>query len=247
MAEENVGVIEPENYLGDWKDKDTATVGLKNLQGIMAKKGDEVGDLRKQVSQQLDTIEILKQQNVPAAQQQSPDLQAELKAVQSEMMKLDTVDVEYNQNLNSLIQQQGTLVAEIQHQKTLAESTVAFKNELNKRDEAAAHKAFFNANPEFNTSEMQNLMQQRIADDPTGMTDHLVAFREIQRDQAMLKATEMAEENKKLTELAKLKGGTDSIGKVYTGSGQTPQKNVKVTQTTAERDAAMLEAVRNAA
>lgn len=252
MAEENENASEEtevENYLGDWKDKESAVAGLTNMQQELGRKGNEVGDLRKQNESLASAVEALKAQGVtpPAASQEAaPDLSNELQEVQTKMLGLDPVDANYTANMVALMNQQASLSAQIQHEKTLQVATDRFSEELAKRDAEMTTRDFKKANPEFETPEMQEKIQQYIANDRTGMVDSLVAFREIQRDEIAQQAKGLAEENEKLKNLANLKQGADETGNVFTGSGQSPAKPTKQTMTHEERDAAMLAAVMGA-
>lgn len=244
MVDENVSETNAgdENYLGDWKDKDAATVGLANMQEMMAKTGDEVGTLRKQAERDAGAIEALKTVQAPE-QNAAPDLSAELQEVQTKMLTLDTADADYTANMVSLMGKQTAISNQIQHEQTLKVATERFSEELSRRDVDATTQEFKNNNAEFDTPEMQAEIQKRISADKTGMVDSLVAFREIQRDTVAAQAQALTEENEKLKKLANLKEGTDSTGNVYTGSGQSPAKQLKTTMTNAERDQAMLDAV----
>lgn len=248
MTEENAS----KNYLGDWKDKDAAEAGLVSMQGKMDEIGTEVGTLRQQSAKDAGIIETLQKQSekiLEVAPIEKPDLSKELKEVQTELLALDTADENYSANMvalinkqNALIGQQNTQSAQIQHEKTLEVATKRFTEELSKRDANQTTQDFKKDNPEFETPEMQAKIEKYIAADTTGMVDSLVAFREIQRDEATQQVQGLTEENEKLKNLANLKEGTDSTGNVYTGSGQSP-KQTKKTMTNAERDEAMMAAV----
>lgn len=242
MVDENETNAGDENYLGDWKDKAAATVGLANMQEMMAKTGDEVGALRQQVERDAGAIEALKTVQAPE-QNTAPDLSAELQEVQTKMLTLDTADADYTANMVSLMGKQTAISNQIQHEQTLKVATERFSEELSRRDVDATTQEFKNNNAEFDTPEMQAEIQKRISADKTGMVDSLVAFREIQRDTVAAQAQALTEENEKLKKLANLKEGTASTGNVYTGSGQSPAKQPKTTMTNAERDQAMLDAV----
>lgn len=234
-----------ENYLGNWKDKETAEAGLANMQGKMDEIGNEVGTLRQQSARDAGVIETLKSQNVnpPAQEAIAPDLSKELQEVQTKMLSLDAVDENYTADMVALMNQQSALSAQIQHEKTLAVATERFSEELSRRDVESTTKDFKKENSSFDTPEMQAKIQEYIAADKTGMVDSLVAFREIQRDEAIEHGKALSEENEKLKNLANLKQGTDETGNVFTGSGQSPQKSQKTTRTNAERDEAMMAAV----
>lgn len=253
MAEEEgkttvEGEVE-ENFIGTFKDKAAAEEGWANLETKLAAQGNEVGELRKQGETSQRTINDLQNQLLQSKQptpEPAQDYGKEKSAIQKELSKLDTVDESYHKDMLALTNKLASVVAKEQHEKTLTAATTAFTKELDERDVKATHNAFYKNNPDFDTPEMQARIKEQIKSDSSGMSDPLVAYREIQRDEAMQQAAQMAEENTKLKELANLKKGTDATGKVFTDTGQTTAKQTK-TMTRAERDAAMMEAVNNAA
>jgi hypothetical protein len=118
-----------------------------------------------------------------------------------------------------------------QHEKTLSAASEFMKKELSERDVRTAQETFYANNPEFNTPEMQARIKAYIAKDRTGMTDPLVAFREIQRDDIAAKATALEAENTEYKRLIDLEKGKDKTGKVVTknggsGSQGTPHQKV---------------------
>jgi len=144
-------------------------------------------------------------------------------------------------DLMSLMNKSNDLAALEQHDKTLNAATKMFRDELDERDVKATHKAFYGDNPEFNTPEMQAQIRERMSAETTGMLDSLSAFREIQRDTAMQRSTELETENTELKRIAGLAKGTDATGKVIT-KGQSPQQTAKHTKVTgADRNKGMQE------
>ena len=86
-------------------------------------------------------------------------------------------------------------------------------------------------------------IQERLANDQTGMSDPMVAYREIQRDDIAARATELEEENAEIKRLLELKKGEESTGKVVT-KGQSPQQKTKQPKATgADLDKGMQEAL----
>ena len=232
MTEENKsgeGEVENEGnkdefYLGTWKDKVAAEEGLTNMQSKMDGMGNEVGTLRKQAEFSQQMIDDLKTQQ--AVLQTPPDVNApnydqDIAEIQADMAKLDPTDVDYQRDLMDLMAKSNALSREMQHEETLSAATMAFKKELDDRDVKATHSSFYKDNPDFNTPEMQMRIKEHLAKDTTGMSDSLVAYREIQRDDAAIAAKALEEENTELKRLVELAKGTDSTGKVIT-KGQSP-------------------------
>lgn len=231
-------------YLGSWKTRESAEEGVKNLESKLGSQGNELGYLRQQVELTQQIINDLKSQ--PAATPSAdgaPDYDKEMGAIQKEMATLDPVDNNYQKDLALLVQKSNSLAAQIAHEKTLSVATAAFKKELDDRDVKATHKSFYEKNPDFNTPEMQMRIKDYIARDTTGMSDPLVAYREIQRDTAAQRARELETENAELKKLADLAKGTASTGKVVT-KGQSLQQQTKQSKATgADLDKGMQEAL----
>ena len=119
------------------------------------------------------------------------------------------------------------------------------KKELSKRDMKSAQQRFYDENPTFNTPEMQAKINEYITNDRTGMHDPFSAFYQIQRDDTILEAKRLADENveyKKRLDLAK---GTGETGKVIV-KGQSPgQQQTKQPKVTGkDLDAGMAAALR---
>ena len=240
---------EEKNFLGSWKTEEEATEGLKNLQSKLSDQGNEAGTLRKQVGDNevlMEEMQIKLQTAENAGKQKASDREAE--AVTSEQGKiskaiadLDPVDEGYSAKLMSLIGKSNELAAKGQHDRTLTAATEAFRRELDDRDVRGAHKTFNEGNPDFSTPEMQAQIKEYIRKDTTGMSDPLVAFREIQRDNALLKTEELTTENVELQKRLGLKEGTDKTGTVITDSqgGREPGKTQPKTHG-ADRDKGMM-------
>jgi hypothetical protein len=212
-----------EFYLGSWKTKEAAEEGLANMKALVDSQGNEVGALRKQMEMTQQTLESLKTQATEKAtpKVETPDYSAEAEAIQGEMAKLDPDDDDYHRNLTVLITKSNNLAAKIAKEEALAAATAAFKEELNERDIKTTHSTFYKENPDFNTPEMQLRIKEYIAKDTTGMSDPLVAYREIQRDMVAEAAAELEKENIELKRIVELAKGTDSTGRVITKTGQT--------------------------
>lgn len=224
---------EDEFFLGSWKDKTAAEEGLANMQTMVDNQGNELGTLRKQIEFSEQVINDLKNQP-PAPEPKTdptPGYDQELANIQKDMAKLDPVDESYHKDLMVLMNKSNALAAKVQHEKTLTAATASFKKELDDRDVKATHSSFYKDNPDFNTPEMKLRIKEYLAKDTTGMSDPLVAYREIQRDDAAKKATQLEEENTELKRLIELAKGTDATGKVIT-KGQALPQVVKQPKTT---------------
>lgn len=235
-----------EAYLGTWADKEAAEAGLTNMQSKMTGMGDELGALREQVAGANQTITDLRSQSSQAQADATSEQESELAEVQKEMMELDDGDPNYHQNMMDLTAKSNALSAGIQHVKTLSAATSVFKQELDTRDKKAIHNQFYKDNPDFNTPEMQEEIQKRLTQDPTGMEDSLTIYRAVQTEKAMEQARAFQSENEELKELANVTEGTKKTGKVVVEDGQTPSASTPTSLTGADLDQAMLAAVQAA-
>ena len=235
------------NFLGSWKTKEDAEEGLGNLQGKLSEQGSEVGVLRKQNDDnvlRIDEMQATIDAGTKAGEQEAQNKEAEgIKGEQAKISKqiedLDPVDEGYTKKLSTLIGKSNSLAAQGQHKKTLEAATAAFTQELDKRDVSSAHQSFDGANPDFKTPEMQQRIKERIASDSTGMTDALVAYREIQRDDQATKNGELTTQNEELMKRLNLKKGTDETGTVILKDqgGMDPKPKTKTSG--AERNKGM--------
>lgn len=236
-----------ENFLGSWKTKEDAEEGLSNLQGKLSEQGSESKGLRTQVEEGLAVADDLQAQidaGNRASEKKTSDLEAEgFKSEQVRITKeiedLDPVDEGYTKKLTTLISKSNALAAQGQHEMTLNAATAAFRAELDDRDVRSAHQSFDEGNPEFATPEMQARIKEVIANDSTGMTDSLVAFREIQRDDIASQNKDLSAQNEELMKRLNLKQGTDDTGTVILKSQGTTEHKPQTKTVGAERTAGM--------
>lgn len=238
-----------EPYLGDWATKEAAAEGLKNLQTKLSEQGNATNALRTQLEEGQALMEEMQEKLQNAEKiKESETSDREGKTIASEQAKiaqqiadLDPVDEGYSAKLMSLMGKSNALAARSQHQATLAAATEAFREELDERDIRSTHQAFNAANPDFNTPEMQARIKEYIRNDTTGMTDPLVAFREIQRDDAVMKVKELSDQNAEMQKLLDLKKGTGTTGTVIKeGQGNRGEQKTKPQKVTgAERNRGM--------
>jgi len=246
MAEENntdqdlEGGKTEQPFLGTWATREAAEEGMANMQTMIDKQGNEVGGLRKQVELAQELISSQKQPEQQAPSSPAPnDYGKDIAGVRKELAQLDPVNENYQSDLLTLMEKAQNLSAMAQHEKTLGAATKMFKDELDDRDIKATHNAFYDKNPDFNTPEMQARVNDHMSKDSTGMLDSLSAYREIQRDDAMLRVAELEKENEEHKRIAGLAKGVDSTGKVIT-KGQSPQQKERPQKTNgADRDKGM--------
>lgn len=223
ITEDTGKEVEPaEPYLGTYKDKAAAEEGLANLQAKLTEQGKELGTLRKQGEFYQQTLTSL--QKAPTqAKAEAPNYAKEIAAINKQIATLDPVeDPDYQTKLVDFIGQSNALAS----QQTLEAASQKFKQELDERDIKTAHSTFFEQNPDYNDPDMQMRIREYLAKDKTGMSDELVAYREIQRDDASAAKAQFEAENAELKRLLELKKGEEQTGKVVT-KGQSPQQKTK--------------------
>lgn len=233
-----------------YRTPEEAAKGFNELKTFADRQGNEIGELRSQLEETQAAIEQMRTtQTEKQAAESKVDYDAELSKIYEEMANLDDMDDNYKGQMVKLSQKANQLSRQAAREEAKNAAADDFKKALEERDQQQAYQQFYEQNPDFNTPEMQQRIKQQIAKDKTGMSDPLVAYREIQRDDAVAKAQELETELAEAKRLLDLKGGTDSTGKVV-AKGQAPgdaQKTKQEKLTGADLDAKMREAARTAA
>lgn len=216
-----------------------------NLEKKLGEQGSELGSTRKQAETLANTLKEVLTKKEASTKPAGTDYDTELAVVQKQIQDLDPMTEGYQKTHSDLVAKAIKLAASSQHEKTLNAAGEMMKKELSDRDVKAQTKAFHDANPTFATPEMQARIKEYLANDKTGMSDPLVAFREIERDDARAEAQAIANKNAELQKALDLEKGKGETGKVIV-KGQGPQQVTKQTKVTgAERDALMAAALAN--
>jgi hypothetical protein len=240
---------EEQPYLGSWKTKEAAEEGFGNMKKLLDQQGNELGTLRKQADffqKQMSSMQGQQQQAQQPQEPQGPDYSKELKAVEKQMQELDPDEPDYNREFAKLFAQSNQIVAQSATQQALSAAQEEFKRALDERDVQAMHKDFYKDNPDFNTPDMQMRIQEYLGQDQTGMSDPVVAYREIQRDDAMAKIAEYEQAIAEKDRLLSLKKGEESTGKVVTKGQSTQQQTQKQSKARgADLDKGMREVLQN--
>lgn len=215
-----------------------------NLEKKLGEQGSELGSTRKQAETLANTLKEVLTKKEAAAKPAGIDYDTELAGVQKQIQDLDPMTEGYQKTLSDLVAKATKLAATSQHEKTLNAAGEMMKKELSDRDVKAQTKAFHDANPTFNTPEMQARIKEYLANDRTGMSDPLVAFREIERDDARAQLKQISDQNAEMQRALDLTKGKNETGKVIV-KGQSPQAVTKqpTNLTGKDRDAAMAEAL----
>ena len=171
------------------------------------------------------------------------DYDTELSNVSAQIEKLDPMKDNYQGELAKLMAKSNQLTAARTKEVVLGEAGKLFQKELQDRDTITSQKEFLKANPTFNTPEMQKRISDYIANDTTGMHDKMSAFFAVEKEDALLQAKTLSDQNAEMMKALELQKGKDSTGKVIV-KGQSPgQVTNKPILTGKDRDAAMAEAL----
>jgi len=100
------------------------------------------------------------------------DYSTQMSEIEKQITELDPADEKYQVKLAQLVQKSNR----IQHEKTLSAASQIFKQELDERDIKSTQRAFLEANPTFNTPEIQTRIKDMMANDKTGILDPVAAF-----------------------------------------------------------------------
>jgi len=222
------GQVKEDPYIPgtNFKTKDEAAQGWNSLNEMKGKQSNEIGALRQQVEMQQQVIASLTPAQQAAQEAaQGPDYETEIEGIYGKMEGLDIDAPDYGKQITQLTRQSNQLTAQMQHDRTLKTAMGKFQEELGSMKKEGQYNKFYEQNPEFKTPEMQARIKEYVANDPTGLSDSLDAFRAIQRDDLAAKTEELTKRNAELEKLVALKGGTDSTGTVITKAQSVQTKN----------------------
>lgn len=223
--------------------------GYKSLEAKLGEQGNQLGSLKAQLAQATALLEKTMgaqgQQQKPTAPA-APDYDAKISEIDQAIEKLDIDDPTYSKQLAHLNRQARAL--EAQKVQTMTEQKLMghFEKTLSERDAQQAQQGWKSQNPDFETPEMQQAIQQHMAQDRTGMMDPVLAYREIQLQQAQAMAQQLKAENDDFRNRLKLKSGEAEVGKVVTKTGGAPAASNQPKLTGAALKAGALEAFMNA-
>jgi hypothetical protein len=221
-----------------FKSVEELTKGFQETKADHGRISNEYGNLKKdheRVSGQAETLANLLKENLTKAPAAAPadqtDYGKEISAVRTELENLDPLDKDFAKTQGKLISKLTSLTAAETKDKVLSIAGSQFQEELSKRDNQAAKQKFLDANPTFNTPEMQAKIKDFIANDRTGMHDPMSAFFQIQRDDLAAQTKTLQEQNAEMQKVLELAKGKDATGKVVVkGANITqPTKQTKVT------------------
>lgn len=211
-----------------YKTWDEFAKGHGELKTKLDSQGNELGQLRGQAQTLAESLKEALTKGAatppatpPADGDKAAEYETKAAGIQAEIEKLDPMDDKFSSKQAKLISDLTKFTAMAQHEKTLGAAKGFFKEELTKRDTGAAQQKFLDANPSYNTPEMQTRIKEFMATDRTGMHDPMSAFFALQAADIAQTNIATAQENAELKKLLELKKGEEKVGKVYV-PGQPP-------------------------
>lgn len=172
------------------------------------------------------------------------DYDAEIANVNAQIEKLDPMKVNYQAELAKLIMKSNSLTADKVKNSVIGEAGKLFQDELKNRDIQASQQQFLDANPTFNTPEMQDRIKGFLSKDRTGMHDKMSAFFALKAEDEAAERTRLNTENEEMKKALELQKGKDATGKVIVKGGSPDQTTKQPKLTGKDRDAAMMDALR---
>lgn len=233
-----------------FKSAEEVAKGFKYLETKLGEQGTKLGQYESQLKQATSLLEkaMAGQQTKAPTQSTSTetDYDTKLNEIDSKIGSLDIDDPGYHKELAKLTRQSQALVAKKVQTETEQRLMGHFEKALSERDANQSQQQWKVQNPDFDTPEMQQAIQQKLSQDKTGMLDPVLAYREIQLQQIQARAQQLEQENADYQARLKLKSGEQAVGKVVTktGGSQVATKQPKLTGEALKQGA--LEAFRNA-
>jgi len=208
-----------------FKSPEEMAKGYTELKALVDRQGNELGMTRKQLEQATMIIEKSMSGQQGATKPQAPagpDYETEISKIDKAIESLDVDEPSYSKTLSQLNKQARSL--EAQRVQTMTEQKLMghFEKTLSERDSQQAQQQWKAKNADFETPEMQQAIQQHMAQDKTGMMDPVLAYRELQLQQTQAMMQQLKHENDDFRNRLKLKSGESEIGKVLTKTGGLP-------------------------
>lgn len=195
-----------------------------NLNSLLGKQGNELGELRNKLAQYEQEKEMQAAQAAESGKVQ--ELEIALQKVNDQIAELDVTDPGYSKTLAKLNKEAFQLAEQKGREETLAVAKESFSKELSKRDqlkeERAAQKAiekFHKENPDFKKLHEAGVLD-RVIQESDGFHDPVSAYWKMKHDQT---ATEAAELKRRL----EIATGERQTGTVITSTGQEINVNPK--------------------
>jgi len=230
----------------NFKTAEDLAKGYTELQSKMGQQGSELGNAKAQLAQSQKAMDALAAQKPAEAKPAGPDYASELAVVDKAISKLDIDSTTYNTDLAKLNIQSRNLVAQQVKAETTESLMGEFKGILSDRDSQQSQQAWKDQNQDFETPEMQQAINDHMAQDRTGVMDPVLAYREIQMQGQSATIEEQTATIADLTERLKLKGGELEVGKVTTKGAGSSSTKPKQNLSREELNTGAAEAFRNA-
>ena len=220
VDDEGTKDVPPETYLGDWKTKEEAEKGFNEHKSLSDRQGNELGTLRKQVTDLTDTLTQIMQspQGRTPVEEKGPSAEDELTKTLDEYGKLDFFnDESAGKQGAELLKKAILLTARSVKDETLKVAENQISDTLTKRDAEAIKQDFLKANPNFTKLQKSGAFQVLKSNNP--LHDDFSAYYETiaqEKDTVISGLKAALDEAKKA---ANLTGGDTRTGKIFTKPG----------------------------
>jgi len=236
-----------------YKTIEEAAKGISELKAFNDKQGNELGTTKAQLEQANQSIAAMSpsakaEAEAKAAEKAAatPDYEGQLAEIDTAIEKLDVDDPTYTKDVNALNRQARTIERERAKTETQVAMNSQFEKHLKSQNAATSETNWRAANPAFDAPEMQEAINQHMANDTFGIQDPVLAYREIQLAEAQKQSAALAEQNEEFRVRLKLKSGEEKVGVVTTENGGTPAVTKPAKVTGEELDAGMSAAFQGA-
>uniref|UniRef100_A0A6M3IZK2 Scaffolding protein n=1 Tax=viral metagenome TaxID=1070528 RepID=A0A6M3IZK2_9ZZZZ len=239
--------IASETYLGDWKTREEAEKGFNEHKNLSDRQGNELGTLRKQVTDLTDTLTQIMQSSQGRTPVEEKGLSAEdeLTKTLDEYGKLDFFnDESAGKQGAELLKKAILLTARSVKDETLRVAENQISDTLTKRDAEAIKQDFLKANPNFTKLQKSGAFQALKSNNP--LHDDFSAYYETLAQEKDTTISELQAALNEAKKAANLAGGDTRAGKIFTkpgGSVRSPDGKPKTPQ---DRFASAAQAVLNA-
>lgn len=236
-------------YLGDWKTKEEAEKGHKELLKKLGSQGEEIGTIKAQNQKLYDALSQIQANNTAdqnAEGRQATGPEAELDKALAEYEGLNWYEDENAPKKGSeILRKVVASTAQMVKEQTLEEAGTTVESLFEQRDVEAQRDRFIEANPDFLELQNSGALDEIIKSDP--MHDDFSAFIASKLNAAEAKIAEQNAELEELRRTAQLAEGEQVTQKVFTkpGANLRDKQSAKGPMTVSEIKASAIQAVRS--
>ena len=234
----------PEFYMGNWKTKEEAEKGFGELKGSHDKQGNEIGSLRKQVTELTDTLtKLMQTQGQTQTKDTGNTAETELGKIFDDLGTVDLVEEGASKKVSNLFMKAIRLTQQITKDETLKAAGNQFKETLSQRDAESLRNDWLKNNPQFLELKKSGKLEEIIS--KNALHDPFSAYHEAQVQDLVKKVNDLTGKLEEAEKVAKLAGGDSRTGKIFTKPGGVRPTGTKP-KTPQERLDSAMQAVVNA-